>query len=94
MWCWLRPILGGWITRSPFLYISMILSDSDTLNICVLFFSTIYVYYYLLNKEEIKWFFAGVFYCGAPAAVAELRHLAHHFSHKTNTKFEFHKENF
>lgn len=36
----------------------------------------------------------GVFYCGAPGLVAELRHLAHEFSRKTSTKFDFHKENF
>ncbi|GFQ01942.1 respiratory burst oxidase homolog protein c [Phtheirospermum japonicum] len=36
----------------------------------------------------------GVFYCGAPTPVKELRHLAGDFSHKTSTKFEFHKENF
>ncbi|KAL8226558.1 hypothetical protein R6Q57_016390 [Mikania cordata] len=36
----------------------------------------------------------GVFYCGAPAPVKELKHLASDFSHKTSTKFDFHKENF
>ncbi|XVF36115.1 hypothetical protein REPUB_Repub19eG0030600 [Reevesia pubescens] len=36
----------------------------------------------------------GVFYCGAPALTKELRQLALDFSHKTSTKFEFHKENF
>ncbi|XP_052181549.1 respiratory burst oxidase homolog protein C-like [Diospyros lotus] len=36
----------------------------------------------------------GVFYCGTPALTKELRHLALDFSHKTSTKFEFHKENF
>lgn len=36
----------------------------------------------------------GVFYCGAPALTKELRHLALDFSHKTTTKFDFHKENF
>ncbi|MBA0792530.1 hypothetical protein Gohar_017023 [Gossypium harknessii] len=36
----------------------------------------------------------GVFYCGVPALTKELRHLALDFSHKTTTKFEFHKENF
>ncbi|XP_039055199.1 respiratory burst oxidase homolog protein D-like isoform X1 [Hibiscus syriacus] len=36
----------------------------------------------------------GVFYCGAPALTKELRRLALDFSHKTSTKFEFHKENF
>ncbi|KAL7114367.1 hypothetical protein ACP275_04G116900 [Erythranthe tilingii] len=36
----------------------------------------------------------GVFYCGAPPPVRELKQLASDFSHKTTTKFEFHKENF
>ncbi|PON91750.1 Respiratory burst oxidase [Trema orientale] len=36
----------------------------------------------------------GVFYCGAPALTKELKQLASDFSHKTSTKFEFHKENF
>ncbi|KAL6584620.1 hypothetical protein OROMI_003909 [Orobanche minor] len=36
----------------------------------------------------------GVFYCGAPPPVKELRQLASDFSHKTTTRFEFHKENF
>ncbi|XP_008800853.2 respiratory burst oxidase homolog protein B-like [Phoenix dactylifera] len=36
----------------------------------------------------------GVFYCGQQTLVAELRRLAQDFSHKTNTKFDFHKENF
>ncbi|KAL1814525.1 hypothetical protein ACET3Z_017099 [Daucus carota] len=36
----------------------------------------------------------GVFYCGAPPPVKELRQLAADFSHKTSTKFDFHKENF
>ncbi|OMP08895.1 Cytochrome b245, heavy chain [Corchorus capsularis] len=36
----------------------------------------------------------GVFYCGAPALTKELKQLALDFSHKTSTKFEFHKENF
>ncbi|XWS25753.1 hypothetical protein CRYUN_Cryun27aG0094800 [Craigia yunnanensis] len=36
----------------------------------------------------------GVFYCGATALTKELRQLALDFSHKTSTKFEFHKENF
>ncbi|KAI3686327.1 hypothetical protein L1987_80001 [Smallanthus sonchifolius] len=38
----------------------------------------------------------GVFYCGAPAPapapVKELRQLAADFTHKTSTKFDFHKE--
>jgi respiratory burst oxidase len=37
---------------------------------------------------------AGVFYCGAPVLTKELRKLAQDFSRKTNTKFDFHKENF
>ncbi|KAF5746351.1 respiratory burst oxidase D [Tripterygium wilfordii] len=36
----------------------------------------------------------GVFYCGAPAPIKELRQLALDFSHRTTTKFDFHKENF
>ncbi|KAL3655119.1 hypothetical protein CASFOL_000905 [Castilleja foliolosa] len=36
----------------------------------------------------------GVFYCGAPQPVKELSRLASEFSQNTNTKFEFHKENF
>ncbi|KAK9277949.1 hypothetical protein L1049_027506 [Liquidambar formosana] len=36
----------------------------------------------------------GVFYCGPPAPIKELRQLASDFSHKTSTKFDFHKENF
>ncbi|XP_054791590.1 respiratory burst oxidase homolog protein B-like [Prosopis cineraria] len=36
----------------------------------------------------------GVFYCGAPALVGELRRLSQDFSRKTSTKFDFHKENF
>ncbi|KAI9084739.1 hypothetical protein K1719_033145 [Acacia pycnantha] len=36
----------------------------------------------------------GVFYCGAPALVGELRRHSQDFSRKTSTKFDFHKENF
>ncbi|XP_028770786.1 respiratory burst oxidase homolog protein C [Neltuma alba] len=36
----------------------------------------------------------GVFYCGIQALTVELRQLASDFSHKTTTKFDFHKENF
>ncbi|KAL5755524.1 hypothetical protein ACOSQ2_020270 [Xanthoceras sorbifolium] len=36
----------------------------------------------------------GVFYCGIPAAMKELKQLASEFSHKSTTKFDFHKENF
>ncbi|KAL3835434.1 hypothetical protein ACJIZ3_010170 [Penstemon smallii] len=45
------------------------------------------------NGLDIVWN-SGVFYCGAPPLAKELRHLACDFSHKTSTKFEFHKENF
>ncbi|CAO2203483.1 unnamed protein product [Urochloa humidicola] len=36
----------------------------------------------------------GVFYCGEPVLVPQLRQLSADFTHKTNTRFEFHKENF
>ncbi|XP_030534927.1 respiratory burst oxidase homolog protein B isoform X2 [Rhodamnia argentea] len=36
----------------------------------------------------------GVFYCGLQGAVGQIRRLAQDFSHKTTTKFYFHKENF
>ncbi|KAJ1380897.1 Riboflavin synthase-like beta-barrel [Sesbania bispinosa] len=36
----------------------------------------------------------GVFYCGAHGLVGELKRLSLDFSRKTNTKFDFHKENF
>uniref|UniRef100_A0A1J3D9X9 Putative respiratory burst oxidase-like protein G n=1 Tax=Noccaea caerulescens TaxID=107243 RepID=A0A1J3D9X9_NOCCA len=37
----------------------------------------------------------GVFYCGSPPALAKhLRQLALEFTHKTKTRFSFHKENF
>ncbi|KAK1363934.1 respiratory burst oxidase-like [Heracleum sosnowskyi] len=36
----------------------------------------------------------GVFYCGVPNPVEELKQHAADFSHKTTTKFDFHKENF
>ncbi|KAJ0750990.1 putative NAD(P)H oxidase (H(2)O(2)-forming) [Helianthus annuus] len=36
----------------------------------------------------------GVFYCEIPEPVKELKQLAADFSHKTSTKFDFHKENF
>ncbi|KAL5724531.1 NAD(P)H oxidase (H2O2-forming) [Ranunculus cassubicifolius] len=44
-----------------------------------------------MNHKDAR---VGVFYCGAPALTAELRQLALDFSHKTSTKFDFHKENF
>ncbi|CAN6351941.1 unnamed protein product [Urochloa humidicola] len=36
----------------------------------------------------------GVFYCGDQKVTPELRRLSQDFSHKTTTKFVFHKENF
>ncbi|KAI3942243.1 hypothetical protein MKW92_006410 [Papaver armeniacum] len=36
----------------------------------------------------------GVFYCGVPAPVDELRQLASDFTREGTTKFDFHKENF
>ncbi|KAL5700510.1 NAD(P)H oxidase (H2O2-forming) [Ranunculus cassubicifolius] len=36
----------------------------------------------------------GVFYCGAPALTKQLGELAQDFTHKTSTRFDFHKENF
>nr|AKS03954.1 respiratory burst oxidase-like protein 1 [Rubia cordifolia] len=44
-----------------------------------------------LNHKDQR---VGVFYCGAPALTKELRQLASDFSRKSDTKFEFHKENF
>ncbi|KAJ6339426.1 hypothetical protein OIU77_007401 [Salix suchowensis] len=44
-----------------------------------------------LNHPDSR---VGVFYCGAPALTKELRQLALDFSHKTSTRFDFHKENF
>ncbi|CAK9163207.1 unnamed protein product [Ilex paraguariensis] len=44
-----------------------------------------------LNHTDSR---VGVFYCGAPALTKDLRQLALDFSHKTSTKFDFHKENF
>ncbi|KAK6787548.1 hypothetical protein RDI58_016073 [Solanum bulbocastanum] len=44
-----------------------------------------------LNHTDAR---VGVFYCGAPALTKELGQLALDFSHKTSTKFDFHKENF
>ncbi|XP_048491002.1 respiratory burst oxidase homolog protein E isoform X1 [Beta vulgaris subsp. vulgaris] len=38
--------------------------------------------------------YAGVFYCGRPVLAKELKKLAHEMSHKTSTRFEFHKEQF
>jgi respiratory burst oxidase len=37
---------------------------------------------------------AGVFYCGAPMLAKELKNLSHEMSHKTTTRFDFHKEYF
>ncbi|PIA43190.1 hypothetical protein AQUCO_02000554v1 [Aquilegia coerulea] len=36
----------------------------------------------------------GVFYCGMPVLAKELRKLSYELSHKTSTRFEFHKEYF
>ncbi|KAJ8629168.1 hypothetical protein MRB53_022491 [Persea americana] len=36
----------------------------------------------------------GVFYCGPPTLVEQLRELSLEFSHDTTTRFQFHKENF
>uniref|UniRef100_A0A0C9S5Y5 TSA: Wollemia nobilis Ref_Wollemi_Transcript_12342_3899 transcribed RNA sequence n=1 Tax=Wollemia nobilis TaxID=56998 RepID=A0A0C9S5Y5_9CONI len=36
----------------------------------------------------------GVFYCGAPGLTGELKQLALDLTRKTNTRFDFHKENF
>ncbi|KAH9621911.1 hypothetical protein KSS87_022414 [Heliosperma pusillum] len=36
----------------------------------------------------------GVFYCGRPVLAKELKKLAYEMSHKTSTRFEFHKEQF
>ncbi|KAI3882156.1 hypothetical protein MKX03_024399 [Papaver bracteatum] len=36
----------------------------------------------------------GVFYCGVPAPIDELRQLASDFTREGTTKFDFHKENF
>uniref|UniRef100_A0A6N2KWN0 FAD-binding FR-type domain-containing protein n=1 Tax=Salix viminalis TaxID=40686 RepID=A0A6N2KWN0_SALVM len=44
-----------------------------------------------LNHPDSR---VGVFYCGAPALTKDLRQLALDFSHRTSTKFDFHKENF
>ncbi|VAI25418.1 unnamed protein product [Triticum turgidum subsp. durum] len=44
-----------------------------------------------VNHENQR---VGVFYCGEPVLVAQLRQLSADFTHNTNTKFDFHKENF
>ncbi|KAK2985266.1 hypothetical protein RJ640_009174 [Escallonia rubra] len=36
----------------------------------------------------------GVFYCGMPVLAKELKKLSHELTHKTSTRFEFHKEYF
>ncbi|KAG6553108.1 hypothetical protein Mapa_005446 [Marchantia paleacea] len=36
----------------------------------------------------------GVFYCGPSVLAKELDHLAKRYTHKSSTRFEFHKENF
>ncbi|KAL9688089.1 hypothetical protein QQ045_032502 [Rhodiola kirilowii] len=47
-------------------------------------------------KIASKYQFAtvGVFYCGMPVLAKELRSLSQEMSHKTTTRFEFHKEYF
>lgn len=44
-----------------------------------------------LNHRDER---VGVFYCGNAGPTKDLRQLAWDFSHKTSTKFDFHKENF
>ncbi|GAU42660.1 hypothetical protein TSUD_398650 [Trifolium subterraneum] len=44
-----------------------------------------------LNHPQTR---VGVFYCGKPVLIKELRQLASDFSHNTTTKYDFHKENF
>lgn len=36
----------------------------------------------------------GVFYCGPPMLVSQLRSLSQEYTHSSNTRFDFHKENF
>ncbi|CAA6664599.1 unnamed protein product [Spirodela intermedia] len=36
----------------------------------------------------------GVFYCGTPALAKELKSLSHELTHRTSTRFDFHKEYF
>ncbi|XP_077227424.1 putative respiratory burst oxidase homolog protein H [Tasmannia lanceolata] len=36
----------------------------------------------------------GVFYCGPPTLIKQLKDLCKEFSHNTTTRFQFHKENF
>lgn len=37
---------------------------------------------------------AGVFYCGRPTLAKELKKLSLDMSHRTGTRFDFHKEYF
>lgn len=46
------------------------------------------------SKFGMAFYETGVFYCGNPVLTRELGNLAREFSRKTNTKFDFHKENF
>ncbi|KAL6974653.1 hypothetical protein U1Q18_028835 [Sarracenia purpurea var. burkii] len=50
----------------------------------------------VFNKIASKYPYAtvGVFYCGMPLLAKELRKLSHELTHKTSTRFEFHKEYF
>ncbi|KAL7194064.1 hypothetical protein ACSBR2_025664 [Camellia fascicularis] len=50
----------------------------------------------VFNKIASKYPYAtvGVFYCGMPLLAKELRKLSHEVTHRTSTRFEFHKEYF
>ncbi|GMP37054.1 hypothetical protein CsSME_00008929 [Camellia sinensis var. sinensis] len=50
----------------------------------------------VFNKIASKYPYAtvGVFYCGMPLLAKELRKLSHELTHRTSTRFEFHKEYF
>lgn len=49
----------------------------------------------LLSFWSLKLFMhAGVFYCGKPTLAKELKKLSLEMSHKTTTRFHFHKEYF
>lgn len=42
----------------------------------------------------MDWQIAGVFYCGMPVLAKDLKKLSQELTHKTSTRFEFHKEYF
>ncbi|KAI8020217.1 hypothetical protein LOK49_LG04G00046 [Camellia lanceoleosa] len=50
----------------------------------------------VFNKIASKYPYAtvGVFYCGMPLLAKELKKLSHELTHRTSTRFEFHKEYF